>query len=154
MTLLIKDVADHFAGSPSITNEFGSRIFDGVIPQEYTNDQGVKANAYPCIVINEVSATPDYYLGGEVGSHESNVQVDVYTTGVGGAARCHELAELVRRRLSGYRGVLGTGCFCNMAELTRNSPFAIPPVNASGLHKRRRSMEFRIRHTADVPTFA
>jgi hypothetical protein len=105
-------------------------------------------------VINDLSNTPEYYLGGEVGSHESVIQIDVWTNGDGGRARANELGELVRNRLSGYRGALGSGVFCNMCEMIRNNTVAADPADGSNVHRRRNSMDFRIRHTADVPTYS
>jgi len=145
VTFLTKDIRDHLAGSVEIANAFGERIHDGAIPQ------GI--NYAQAIVINLTFNDPEYYLGGESGTHRSIVQIDVWTDGNGHAVRLNELAELVRNRLSGYRGQFGEGCY-GTSRMIRNDALSAPPVDGSNLHRRRQSMDFEIIHTADVPTFA
>jgi hypothetical protein len=146
MTFLAKDIRDHIKGSVDCLDAFGDHIYESIIPQ------GVSYEA--ALVINIISQQPDYYLGGEVGSHQTQVQLDVYTNGQGSAVRANEVAELVRNRLSGYRGQLGEGCFCSNAMLRSGEADPVPAVDGSDLHKRRVRLDFEIRHTADVPTFA
>lgn len=147
MTYLIKDVADHLKGSTNIVNEFSDRIWPDTIPQEHSNP-------YPCIIINDVSNVPEQYLGGEVGSHESIIQIDVWTDGKEDRPRerINELGELIRNRLNGYRGQLGTGVFANNCERIRSDITAADPTDGSSTHRRRASQDYRIRHTASVPS--
>lgn len=58
------------------------------------------------IIITEISNVPQYTLIGEAGKHDKVVQVVAYSATPGAA---FSLAELVRNRLSGYRGVIGDG---------------------------------------------
>lgn len=146
MTFLTEDIRDHLAGSIEVHDAFGEHIYDTRIPQKvaYTS----------ALVITIVSQQPEYYLGGEVGTHISQVQIDIWSDGKRSAAGANLLAELVRNRLSGYRGELGEGCFCNHARIIRYDSTAPEPVDGSNVHRRRVSMDFEIIHTADVPTFA
>jgi hypothetical protein len=145
MTFLAKDIRDHLRDSPDCYDRFGEHIYEGRLPQG--------ANYEAALVINIVSQQPEYYLGGEVGLHMSQVQIDVWYTGERGAVGVNELAETVRNRLSGYRGDMGDG-FCNHARIIRYDSTAPEPVDASNLHRRRVSMDFEITHTADVPSFS
>jgi hypothetical protein len=144
VTYLVKDIRDQLAGSIPILNAFSDRMYPEVIPQ---------GGEYPCIVINEISAAPEYYLAGEVGKHYTQIQIDVWTDGTGGKSKLNELSELVRNRLNGYRGTFGSGV-SGTARMTRNDPISVAPVDGSDLHRRRQSMDFEIFHSADVPTFA
>jgi hypothetical protein len=151
VTYLTKDIRDHLTGSTAIVDAFSDRIFPEVVPQELRTSTGLKREAYPCILISDLTNEPEYDLGGEVGLHTSRIQLDIWTDGTGGKQKLNELAELVRNRLSGYRGQFGTGCY-GTAHLRRNDSLAAPPVDGSNVHRRRQSMDFEIIHTADVPT--
>lgn len=144
MTYLSKDVADHLKGSTNIVSAFSDRIYPEVIPQD-------QRDAECAMVINDLSNEPEYYLGGEAGLHTSVIQVDVWTDGKGGRARANELGELVRNRLSGYRGTFGTGVY-GTSRMIRNNTVAAPPIDGSDTHRRRVSMDFEIIHSASVPT--
>lgn len=144
MTFLVKDIADQLLASTAIVNAFSNRVFPEVIPQG--------SNQYPAIVLNDISNAPEYYLGGESGMHTSTVQVDVWTDGTGGKQKANELGELVRNRLSGYRGQFGTGVY-GTARMISNNSNAAAPVDASDNHRRRVSMDFEFIHSAAVPDF-
>lgn len=151
MTYLLKDIRDHLIASTAIVNEFSDRVFDSTIPQALRDDLRRNRELYPCIVLSDISAEPEYYLGGESGKHTSQVQIDVWTDGTDGPQKCKELGELVRNRLSGYRGQFGTGCW-GTSRMIRNNTVAAPPIDGSDTHRRRNSMDFEVIHSADVPT--
>ncbi len=144
MTFLAKDIRDHLAGSANIVNDVGDNIFAGVIPQGLVYDKA--------IIINDLTNGPEMYLGGEAGIHTSHIQIDYWTDGTGGAATANAGGELIRNRLSGYRGQFGTGCY-GTSRMIRNDSVAAPPFDGSDTHRRRVSMDFEIIHSADVPTF-
>jgi hypothetical protein len=145
VTFLAKDIRDHLAGSTYIVDAFSNRIFSETIPQNISP-------AYPAIVINELSNSPEYYLGGESGKHSTTLQIDLWTDGTGGIAKTNELSELIRNRMSGYRGQFGSGAY-GTSRLISNNSAALPPTDSSDDHRRRVSMDFEFIHTADAPTF-
>lgn len=145
MTYLSKDISDHLKGSIAIVDAFSNRIFPEVIPQ------GARSSAFPAVVINDLTNEPEYVLSGEAGTHISVIQIDVWTDGTGGKGKANELSELIRNRLSGYKGTFGSGVW-GSARLIRNDSLAAPPVDGSDLHRRRVSMDFSIIHSASVPT--
>ena len=153
MTFLAKDIRDHLAGSVAILNGFSDRMYGEFAPQEERDSGGDRRLLYPCIVISDVSAEPEYSLRGEVGTHKSIIQLDVWTDGTGGKQRANELGELVRNRMSGYRGQFGTGCY-GTSHMVRCNSLASPPTEASDRYRRRVSMDFEIVHTADVPSLS
>lgn len=144
MTYLVKDIRDQLAASTAIANHFADRIYADNAPQRA---------AYPHIVIGEIANLPEYSLGGEAGTHSSQIQIDVWTDGTGGKERANELGESIRNRLNGYRGQFGTGV-SGTARMISNNSAAVPPTDAGDRRRYRVSMDFEIIHTADVPTFA
>ncbi len=144
MTYLVQDIRDHLAGSTAIVNDVGDNIYPEVIPQKVQYEKA--------IVINDISATPEYALRGEVGLHTSRIQIDYWTNGTSGKYAANFGAELIRNRLSGYRGQFGTGCY-GTSRMLENNSLAASPFDASDMHRRRVSMDFEIIHSADVPTF-
>lgn len=143
MTFLAKDIRDHLANSTPIYDAFGDRIYPDGLPQDVRYTEA--------IVISDLSNEPEYYLGGESGTHTSIVQVDVWTDGTNGRARANALGELVRNRLSGYRGQFGGGCF-GTSRMIRNNTVSERPFDGSDTRRWRVSMDFEIIHTAAVPT--
>lgn len=75
----------------------GSRIFPVKIPQ------GVKAAS---IVYTRISGAGIYHMGGESGLSMPRYQIDAWAP-TGDAATA--LANLIKDRISGYRGVMGSG---------------------------------------------
>jgi hypothetical protein len=145
VTFIEKDIRDHLAASTNIYDAFSDRIYPDVIPQD-------KRDFECAIVINDLSKTPEYSLIGEVGTHTTVVQINVWTDGSGGKARANELAELVRNRLNGYRGTFGTGSYGTARFIGGGGSTAAPPADGSDMHRRRVSMDFEVIHTASVPT--
>lgn len=150
MTFLVKDIRDQLTASTAILDAFSDRIFPDSIPQELRDSEGNRRTLYPAIVIGEISAQPEYDLGGESGVHTTQLQLDVYTDGTGGRPKANELSELVRNRLSGYRGQFGTGC-SGTCRLIRVPTTIEAPTDASDNKRYRVSMDFEIIHTAAVP---
>lgn len=150
MTFVLKDIADHLRGSTAIVDAVENRIYPDVIPQEERNSGGNRMALFPCIVLQIVSGQPEYALRGEAGVHQTTVQVDVWTDGDRGSYHANELSELVRNRLSGYRGTFGSGCR-GTARLVRSNSLPVEPVDASDQFRRRVSMDFDLIHTAAVP---
>lgn len=144
MTFVLKDIRDHLTNSTAIANEVADRVYADIAPQR---------TEYPYILLGEVSALPEYHLGGEVGTHTTQVQVDVWTDGTGGRQKANEIGELVRNRLSGYRGQFGTGVY-GTSHMTTSHASSEPPPEGSDQHRQRVTMQFELIHSADVPTFA
>lgn len=65
-----------------------------------------QGNVDPCVVFSRISGAGDYYHGGPSGLAMPRYQIDSWSK-TGDAATT--LANLIKARLSGYRGVMGTG---------------------------------------------
>lgn len=142
MTFLVKDIRDRLAASANVVDKVSDRIYSEVAPQQAS---------LPYLILNEISQQPEFYLGGEAGRHTSVIQIDVYTDGKKGQQEANEIAELVRNRLSGFRGTFGAGCY-GTSRMIRCESNPVPPVDGSDFTKRRVSMDYEIFHTADVPS--
>lgn len=144
MTDFLRDIRDHLLGSTDIVNEFASRVYDDMAPQ---------GAAYPFVLLSDISNQPEYALDGEAGTHTTQVQIDVWTDGTGGRGKAKELGELIRNRLSGYRGQFGEGEYGTARQIRYNA-VAAPPLEGSHIHRRRISMDYEFIHSADVPTLS
>lgn len=86
---------DFLSGDADITHRVADRIRPGRLRQADRGD---------AIVLQEVSRNPAYALSGEAGKHDVVLQVKCYSDTPEGA---YSLADLVRNRMSGYRGNIG-----------------------------------------------
>lgn len=150
MTFLLRDLRDHLSGSADIADAVGERIYPDAIPQESRDSTGVRRTLFPAIVLTELSGDIAYSLAGEAGRHTTQVQLDIYTDGAGGRQSANTLSELVRNRVSGYRGQFGTGCYGTGYVLRPATNIQVP--TDAGEHARYRvSLDLEIHHTADRP---
>lgn len=65
--------------------------------------QGVKSSS---IVVTRVSGPGDYHMDGPSGLMNARIQIDAWATTADAAAT---LANLVKDRIDGYRGAMGSG---------------------------------------------
>lgn len=79
-----------------ISSVVGSRVFPIKLPQATTADS---------IVYNRISGAGDYHLQGLSGFANNRFQIDAWA---GTADRATALADLIRDRIDGYRGEMGT----------------------------------------------
>jgi hypothetical protein len=140
-------VRDWLANSPNIVNVVEDRIYpEGDVPQGIRKDR---------IVIGEVAASPDMRLAGESGSGETILDIDFWSSGERGRLQAKIGGELIRKRLSGYRGALNsdiTAACCEFTSLPRL--IVTGPQDGGSLQHWRCNMTVRIRHTVAVPDFS
>ena len=144
MTFIAKDIADQLKTSTSIYDDVAPHIYLDTIPQGVDWEKA--------IVVSEVSAEPAYYLAGEAGTHTTVVQVQYWTDGTGGRTKANTGAELIRNRLSGYRGQFGTGVR-GTSRLISTTPLLPPPIDGSDNRRRGVNLDFEIIHRAAAPDF-
>jgi hypothetical protein len=82
---------------PDIVTIVGDRIYPIKIPQ------GVSAS---CIVYTRISDVGDYHLAGPSGIAGPRIQIDAWAVS---ANKSVTLANLVKTKIDGFRGVMGTG---------------------------------------------
>ena len=141
-----KAVRDFLSGSAELVNLVSSRIYPDHAPEDLNSD---------FILITESNFTPASGLAGEVGTATSVIQIDFWASGKNGRGRAKEGGALIRNRLSEYRGALNDTIFANGCHFIRGPQIlASTPVDKSGVHRMRCSMDVEIIHTVNVPTFA
>lgn len=141
-----KAVRDWLQASDAISNAVGSRIYADVMPQGETRDR---------INISKISFTPEYGLAGECGNGTSVIQLDYWSQHKDAVAHVKDGGQMIRNRISGYRGPLNEHVFANSCILLRGpEETASAPTDASGIFRRRSTIDVEIIHTTAVPTFA
>ena len=136
-----KGLRRHWIDSDPIRDRIDGRIYAGRIP-----DKG----KLPCVVIQVVSTTRHYHVGGESGITESIVQVDVWGESI---TEVDEIAELIRNRTSGYNGTAGDETI-RVGLIVREGDTTDQPKDGSGKWIYRHSRDFQVFYTTTVPTLA
>lgn len=98
------------------------------------------------ILLTDVSGEHNYGLSGEVGTQQSTIQVDCYSSK---ACDAKSLFDLVRNRISGL-GNHVTVCECIIVGGIGSDPQ--PPINKSDRWIHRYSKDFLVTHLESVPT--
>lgn len=138
-------VRDFLAASLDIAEVVGSRIYADAAPQGEHGDR---------IIISHLGATPEYSLSGEINRSMTRLQLDFWSEGKEGYGQAKVAGELIRKRLSGYRGMLNETVECFSARFIRGPEIlASPPTDGSPIHRRRSSMDVELVHSVSVPDF-
>ena len=135
-------IRDFLIGNADINNKVSNRVFPSHLPQ---------GTPIPALVLQTINRTHEYHLTNELGISPQMIQIDVYAAT---RPEVEEIAELIRDRLSGYRGSLNADTFCHGARIERNTPIDTPPADASDRWLSRQSMDFQLHITSSVPTHA
>lgn len=138
-------IRDWLLGSVEIANAITDRAFAGHIPQGVTGTS---------IVLNQINSNHEYSLTGQIGIIAYTYQIDVYDDGGTPLKTVQEVGELVRNRLSGYRGQLNDDVFCHGAFIEGDSESEDRPIDSSSNWKTRESFDVELHLTAAVPTFS
>lgn len=137
--MIEKDLKTFFDGSAAITDIVAGRIYAGHVPQ------GVKGAV---IVLRNQSPEHFYTLTNEADATRAVVQIDCYGKT---ATQADNLGEVVRNRLSGYRGTAGDVTIQG-AIILRDNAFTEEPEDKSDQWIHRRSLDFSIIFGQTVPT--
>lgn len=82
---------------PAVTTRISDRVYPNVIPQGATSD---------CIVYTRMSGRSGHHMGGRDGLAFTRFQIDAWAKDQDAAT---ELANLIKDRIDGFRGVMGAG---------------------------------------------
>lgn len=89
----------HILGDTDITNLVGQRMYPVKLPQDPT---------MPAISYFRVSGIRHKSYGGPSGLAGPRIQIDAWAGEPSGYKTAKELADLIRKRLDGFSGLLGT----------------------------------------------
>lgn len=136
-------LAEYLWADEEITNRVEHRIYPGHAPVGVLGE---------LIVIREINRNPEYTIDLEAGIHDLIVQVDCYAAGPKSA---YNLAELVRLRLSGYRGTIGREDPANIesARIINARQVQERPADNSDKWTHRYQMDFAMFVHTTIPTF-
>jgi len=141
--MIEQQLAEFFRADDAIRDRVAVRIYPGRAPQ------GVQGEV---IILTEITSTPTYTIDLEAGVHEKIVQVDCYAAT---AKAAYELSELIRTRLSGYRGDIGTTtpAYAESCRIISSGQETEQPSDASDRWIHRRRFDFALFVQASVPSF-
>lgn len=133
------DLKTFLLDSDSIRDVVGNRVFAGKAP---------KSSRGAVLIVRNTSPDHFYTLTNEANALRAMVQIDCYDET---PTKADALGELVRNRLSGYRGTAG-GATIQGATIARDNAFRESPENSSDKWIHRRSFDFSIFYAQTVPT--
>lgn len=140
MATLTSELRTYLLADTAIAAAVGTRIRPRKLQQGET---------YPAIRVNIVGGTSEEHLLGASGLAHTTVQIDAYALT---SEAADELAELIRLRLQGHRGLLST-VFANgisVASELRQHDEPIP--DGSGNYRYISSRDFRVSYSQAVPS--
>jgi hypothetical protein len=146
---------DLMHGSAAIENRVATRIYPENAP--HMDPQSPLSQRGACIIIRLITGQPEYSLTAETDCAHTIVQIDCYDSD---PRKANSLFELVRNRLSGYRGTVsvldddGEAQSIDVREMTfnRTGQTSEEPRDASDRWTRRRWAELEVFHSQSVPT--
>lgn len=107
---------------------------------------------YPAITLDSVADLPEVYgLAGEIGPNRETIQIDVWSRADNGLWQVNRVANALRNRLSGYRGMMGAVRVTSV-QLVRKTPLSETPQDGSERRTRRISMDFDFIYQVAIPT--
>ena len=93
--MIEEHIRDFLRDDADITDRVGPNIWDGHAPGYVKGEM---------LIVSTITSTPVYTIDGEAGKAEHVVQIMAFAAR---AKAAFTLSELVRNRLSGYRGAIG-----------------------------------------------
>lgn len=142
----------HLLTNSTLAGLVGNRAFP--IGEEGPSRTTYDTTNYPFLTFQRITAERPRKLSGASGIARPRYQIDCLSLD---ADQVVVMAECVRDRLDGFRGVMGSGLntvFVNGAELDTDDDSPVPRANDSELFVFKRELDFLIWHTEAVPTFA
>lgn len=111
--------------------------------------QGKRGEA---VVLQEFGRDPEYSLANESGQHRVRFQIDCYSDS---PRHAESLAQLIRNRLSGYRGEIGKTepVEIQSTQVIDAGALIDEPVDKSDKWTHRYRMDFSAFVSASIPTF-
>ena len=136
-------LAEFFTADAAILARTAERIFPG---------RAIHGTRGEVIVIQDITGQPIYTIDLEAGIADKVVQVDCYSSSPRAA---YTLAELVRDRLSGYRGTIGTTTpvLAQSCRIISSGQEVDQPTDSSDRWIHRYRLDFALFVATSIPTF-
>ncbi len=142
MTILVA-LYEWLIASSYVTALTSTRIYCEKAPQNPT---------FPYVVLGIDTSNPTNHLGGESGHENTIVSIECYARDPKGALNAGTVAEVIRNRISGYRGLWGD---VYVQECIRESSFMTsdPPRDGSDNWTFRNVSTYGIHFNQSIPSF-
>lgn len=143
--MILHDLKTHLLGKVGLTSKIGERIYINRAPDR---------TAFPYILASVVSGQPAYSLAGETGTAQPIIQITAWARDPNGPFQADQVAELVRDKISGFRGSWGN-TFVSSCIL-QNEPlgYSEEPDDDSDNYFHAVQADYMVTHGRAVPTLA
>lgn len=143
--MILADLRTHLLSFVDLTTKIADRIYISRAPR------GAKP---PYLILSRISGTPQYSLSGEVGVTQAIVQVTAWARDPNGPFVANVVAELVRDKLSHWRGNWGD-TFVSDCTL-ENEPIDLSEVPNDGSDEWWHGVDqtYQVTHRRAVPTLS
>ncbi len=133
--MIVETVVHILLQDPGIFAITGDRIFPDRLPD---------ATDFPAVVVQKAAGAGEYTNTGDAGIENARIQIDCYSAK--GSADCVALKQLVRRRLSGFKGgrESGSPCAIDASFCINDSAGPAQQTERAGPRLWRRMLEFNI----------
>ena len=135
-------IRDFLRDDVDITNRVAANIWPGRALEFVKGEM---------LIVSAITSIPVYGLDGEVGKWEHVVQIMAYAATPRAA---FTLSELVRNRLSGYRGNIGDddASFVEKCEIVSGGAGEVAPEDGSDNWTFTHRLDFSLFETTSIPT--
>lgn len=143
--MLLGDLKTHLTGFTDITDKIGERVYINRAPSKTRT---------PYVIVSTVSGEPQYALSGEAGIAQAIVQVSVWDQDPNGVFVADEVAELIRDKMSGWRGSWGDTYVSGCTLTNEPTAYGDNPADSSDDWWHTVQQDFRVTHRRAVPTLS
>ncbi len=153
---MIEDtIITYLKGFTDLTERVGDKFFLLRAPRMHFDSSGREMDMRPpYIVISRVGGDTGQQLGGETGAAQAILQFTAWASDPNGPKEADTVFELIRDKLSGYRGTVGGVLISEATLLGEPSTYAEEPEDDSDDWFCAVTGDFQITHSRPVPTHA
>lgn len=137
----------YLSAQTNLTDLIGEGVNVGLFP----NYLPVGASL-PLVTYNRMGSSHGKFLNGAIGQAEARFQLDCYASDDTGYSAVKNIADVLRLKLDGYRGWMGT-TFVNDCEISNQTDFYDPPQHAGDFGTHRVSLDVTIVYQETRPSF-
>lgn len=143
--MILADLRSHLLSFVDLTNKIGDRVYINRAPDKTPT---------PYMIVSMVSGDVPYSLQGEVGTVQPMIQIAVWERDPNGPFKADQVAELVRDKLSGWRGNWGDTFVCDCS--LQSEPIALeePPEDGSGNWWHAVNQDYKVTHRRAIPSLS
>lgn len=143
--MILADLTTHLLTFVDLTTKIGDRVYSNRAP---------RGTASPYILLGLVGGNPYYTLSGEAEVAQPTIEVACWATDPGGAYAANEVADLVRSKISGWRGEWGDTFVCDCSLESEPFDLVDEPPDGSDNWIHGVTQTYRVTHRRAAPTLS